>query len=194
MRSAAAANRRYPPSCAATVSSSTPPVLGSEPLLVRMLGNLVENGIRHNRTGGWVDVGLDVVDRSVRVIVTNSGPVVAVEQISGVFEPFQRLDRDRVASSILGSAPAAAIFTGRDVTDLYQEAAMSDSVYRVTEIIGTSSESWEQATRNAVETASATVRDLRVAEVVKLDVTIDDGKLSSYRARLNISFKYVRAD
>jgi flavin-binding protein dodecin len=69
---------------------------------------------------------------------------------------------------------------------------MSDSVYRVTEVIGTSSNSWEDAARNAIETASSTVRDLRVAEVVKLDLTIDDGKISSYRARLNISFKYER--
>lgn len=67
---------------------------------------------------------------------------------------------------------------------------MSDSVYRVTEIIGTSDQSWEQAARNAVETAAKTVRDLRVAEVVKLDLTIDDGKVSSYRARLGVSFKY----
>jgi signal transduction histidine kinase len=77
-------------------------VLGSEPLLVRMLANLVENGIRHNRTGGWVDVRLDVLERSVRVVVTNSGPVVAADQISGVFEPFQRLGRDRVASAGVG--------------------------------------------------------------------------------------------
>ena len=69
---------------------------------------------------------------------------------------------------------------------------MSDSVYRVTEVIGTSSESWEQAARNAVATASGTVRDLRVAEVVKLDVTIDEGKVSTFRARLNLSFKYER--
>jgi flavin-binding protein dodecin len=69
---------------------------------------------------------------------------------------------------------------------------MSDSVYRVTEIIGTSTESWEQAARNAVETASGTVRDLRIAEVVKLDVTIDNGKVSTFRARLNLSFKYDR--
>jgi len=69
---------------------------------------------------------------------------------------------------------------------------MSDSVYRVTEIIGTSTESWEQAARNAVETASGTVRDLRIAEVVKLDVTIDDGKVATFRARLNLSFKYDR--
>jgi len=69
---------------------------------------------------------------------------------------------------------------------------MSDSVYRVTEVIGTSSNSWEEAARNAIETASGTVRDLRVAEVVKLDLTIEDGRVSSYRARLNISFKYER--
>ena len=67
---------------------------------------------------------------------------------------------------------------------------MADSVYRVTEVIGTSTDSWEAATKTAVETAARTVRDLRVAEVVKLDVTIEDGKVTSYRARLNISFKY----
>lgn len=67
---------------------------------------------------------------------------------------------------------------------------MSDSVYRVTEVIGTSTDSWESAARNAVETAARTVRDLRVAEVVKLDVTIDEGRVTTYRARLNISFRY----
>ena len=67
---------------------------------------------------------------------------------------------------------------------------MADSIYRVTEVIGTSTESWEDATRHAVETAARTVRDLRIGEVVKLDVTIDDGKVTTYRARLNISFKY----
>ncbi len=71
---------------------------------------------------------------------------------------------------------------------------MSDSVYRVTEVIGTSSQSWEEAARTAVETAARTVRDLRVAEVVKLDLTIEDGKVSSYRARMNVSFKYERAE
>ena len=67
---------------------------------------------------------------------------------------------------------------------------MADSVYRVTQVIGTSADSWEAAARNAVETAARTVRDLRVAEVDKLDVTIDNGKVTSYRARVNISFKY----
>ena len=71
---------------------------------------------------------------------------------------------------------------------------MPDSVYRVTEVIGTSEESWEAATRNAVETAARTVRDLRVAEVVKMDVTIENGKVTTYRARLNISFKYESGD
>lgn len=69
---------------------------------------------------------------------------------------------------------------------------MADSVYRVTEVIGTSSESWEQAAKNAVETAGASVRGLRIAEVVRQDVTIDDGKISGFRVRLGISFKYEK--
>ena len=67
---------------------------------------------------------------------------------------------------------------------------MADSIYRVTEVIGTSAESWEAAAKNAVETASRTLRDLRVGEVTKLDVTIDEGKVTSYRTRVAISFKY----
>lgn len=67
---------------------------------------------------------------------------------------------------------------------------MAGSVYRVTEIIGTSSDSWEAAAKNAVETAARTVRDLRIAEVTKLDVTIENGTITNYRSRLNISFKY----
>jgi flavin-binding protein dodecin len=69
-------------------------------------------------------------------------------------------------------------------------AEMSDSVYRVTEVIGVSPDSWEAAARNAVETAAKTVRDLRIAEATRFDVTIDDGKVSAYRVRLDISFKY----
>jgi flavin-binding protein dodecin len=67
---------------------------------------------------------------------------------------------------------------------------MADSVYRVTQVIGTSTDSWEAAARNAVETAAKTVRDLRVAEVDQLDVTIENGRVTTYRAKLNISFKY----
>ena len=71
---------------------------------------------------------------------------------------------------------------------------MSDSVYRVTEVIGASTESWESAARSAVETAAETIRDLRVAEATRFDVTIQDGKIASYRVRLNISFKYESGD
>ncbi|MDQ3936394.1 MAG: dodecin family protein [Actinomycetota bacterium] len=67
---------------------------------------------------------------------------------------------------------------------------MADSVYRVTEVIGVSSDSWEDAARNAVETAAKSVRDLRIAEVLRQDVAIEDGKVAAYRIRLAISFKY----
>ena len=67
---------------------------------------------------------------------------------------------------------------------------MAESVYRVTEIVGTSPQSWEAAAKNAVETAAKTLRDLRVAEVTKLDMTIKDGKVESYRARVSLSFKF----
>jgi flavin-binding protein dodecin len=67
---------------------------------------------------------------------------------------------------------------------------MTDSVYRVTEVIGVSADSWEAAARNAVETAAGTVRDLRIAEVVRQDLTIEDGRVTGYRVRLSISFKY----
>jgi flavin-binding protein dodecin len=67
---------------------------------------------------------------------------------------------------------------------------MADSVYRVTEIVGVSTESWEAAAKVAVETAAKTVRELRVAEVVRQDLTIQDGGVLNYRIRLGISFKY----
>ena len=67
---------------------------------------------------------------------------------------------------------------------------MADSVYRVTEVIGTSSESWEKAARSAVDTAAQSVRDLRVAEVLRQDVVIEDGTVKGVRVRLAISFKY----
>ncbi|MGH2908133.1 MAG: dodecin family protein [Solirubrobacteraceae bacterium] len=67
---------------------------------------------------------------------------------------------------------------------------MAETVYRVTEIVGVSSESWEAAARVAVETAAKTVRDLRVAEVLRQDLTIENGAVVNYRIRLGISFKY----
>jgi flavin-binding protein dodecin len=68
------------------------------------------------------------------------------------------------------------------------------SVYRVTEVIGTSTESFADAARNAVETAAGSVRDLRIGEVVREDVTIENGKITSFRVRLAISFKYDTGD
>ena len=67
---------------------------------------------------------------------------------------------------------------------------MAESVYRVTDVIGVSSESWEAAARTAVETAAKSVRDLRVAEVLREDVTIENGQVTGFRVRLAISFKY----
>jgi dodecin len=67
---------------------------------------------------------------------------------------------------------------------------MADSVYKVIEVIGTSSESWEYAARNAIEAAGQSVRDLRIAEVGKLDMKVENGKVTAYRARVKLSFKY----
>jgi dodecin len=66
----------------------------------------------------------------------------------------------------------------------------TESVYKVTEIVGTSAKSWEDAARNAVETAAGKLRDLRVAEIVKMDVKVENGKVKAYRARVHLSFKY----
>jgi flavin-binding protein dodecin len=67
---------------------------------------------------------------------------------------------------------------------------MTDSVYKVIELVGTSSESWEKAAASAVELAGKSLRDLRVAEVKELDVAIEDGRVTTYRAKLSVSFKY----
>ena len=71
-----------------------------------------------------------------------------------------------------------------------KQAGSTESIYKVVEVIGTSTKSWDDAAKNAVETAASTLRDLRVAEVVKLDMKVEDGKVQAYRARLMLSFKY----
>ena len=68
---------------------------------------------------------------------------------------------------------------------------MTESVYKIIEVVGSSKVSWEDAAKNAVETTSKNVRELRIAEIVKLDMTIEKGKVATYRARVNLSFKYV---
>jgi flavin-binding protein dodecin len=70
---------------------------------------------------------------------------------------------------------------------------MAESVYKMIELVGTSTESWEAAARTAVERASSTLRDLRVAEIKELDMTVEDGKVTMYRAKINLSFKYEEA-
>jgi len=69
---------------------------------------------------------------------------------------------------------------------------MATSVYKIIELVGTSDKSWDDAARNAVETASKSLEDLRIAEVGKLDMQIDNGKVVSYRARVKVSFKYKK--
>lgn len=66
----------------------------------------------------------------------------------------------------------------------------SGSTYKIIELVGTSPTSWEEAAMTAINTASKSLKDLRIAEITKLDLTIDDGKVTGYRARINVSFKY----
>jgi len=65
-----------------------------------------------------------------------------------------------------------------------------NSTYQIVEIVGTSKTSWEEAAKIAVQTAGKSLKDLRIAEILKLDLVVDDGKVSQYRAKLNLSFKY----
>ena len=67
------------------------------------------------------------------------------------------------------------------------------STYKIIELVGTSETSWEDAAKTALETAGSSLKDLRVAEITKLDATLENGKVTSYRARLNVSFKYTKS-
>ena len=69
---------------------------------------------------------------------------------------------------------------------------MNESVYKIVELVGSSKVSWEDAAKNAVKVASKSLKELRVAEIVKLDMTIEDGKVALYRAKVNLSFKYLK--
>ena len=71
---------------------------------------------------------------------------------------------------------------------------MAGSTYKIIELVGTSDSSWEEAVKIAVETAGESLKDLRIAEITKLDTTIENGKVTSYRARLDVSFKYHKGD
>ena len=91
---------------------------------------------------------------------------------------------------ICAAVKATGVLTSANA-EKAKERAMSDSVYKVIEIIGTSKDSWENAAKIAVERASKTLRDLRVAEVMSQDLVIEDGKVSAYRTKLSVSFKYT---
>ncbi len=93
---------------------------------------------------------------------------------------------------ILQIYPAALSDTPKGHMSLQtrKEGKMADSVYKVIQLVGSSGNSWEEAARNAVETAGKSLRDLRVAEVAKLDMKVEDGKVTAFRARVNLSFKY----
>jgi flavin-binding protein dodecin len=67
---------------------------------------------------------------------------------------------------------------------------MSDSIYKIIEIVGTSPTSWEEAAKNAVETAGKSLKDLRIADVIKMDMKVENGKVAAFRTRVNLSFKY----
>jgi len=77
---------------------------------------------------------------------------------------------------------------------IFQEAAMTESVYKVIELVGTSTESWEKAASAAIEAASKSLRDLRIAEVTQLDMQIEEGKVRAYRTKVKLSFKYQPGD
>ncbi|MFO7760540.1 MAG: dodecin family protein [Thermodesulfobacteriota bacterium] len=69
---------------------------------------------------------------------------------------------------------------------------MAGSVYKIIELVGTSEKSWEEAAKNAVETAGTSLKNLRIGEISKLDMKIENGKVMAYRARVNVSFKYEK--
>jgi flavin-binding protein dodecin len=87
-----------------------------------------------------------------------------------------------------GTSPAAS--NNRDRRNQMAKKSAAEGIYRVTEVIGTSTVSWEDAAKNAVAAASKSLRDLRIAEVVKLDMKVDNGKVTHYRSRILLSFKY----
>jgi flavin-binding protein dodecin len=94
----------------------------------------------------------------------------------------------RVRSGMLCEYSAAGdLLNGEEIM---AKASVGEGVYRIIDVIGTSESSWEDATKNAVETAGKSLRDLRIAEVSKLDVKVEDGKVIAYRARVQLSFKY----
>jgi len=99
-----------------------------------------------------------------------------------------------LVSSFLYSPFELPGLSGRNMNPYMRRCDMANSTYKIIELVGTSTKSWEDAAKGAVETAAKSVKELRVAEVTKMDMTIENGKVTGYRARITVSFKYVRAD
>jgi len=97
-------------------------------------------------------------------------------------------------SSFLYSLFALPGLFGLNIIPYIRRCDMANSTYVIIELVGTSTESWEDAAKNALKTASKSVKELRVAEVTKLDMTIEKGKVTAYRARITVSFKYLKGD
>ena len=112
-----------------------------------------------------------------------------VSAVSGHADREMKLRRSaRVRSGISCEYSAAGDLLNRE--EIMARASVGEGVYRIIDVIGTSESSWEDATKNAVETAGKSLRDLRIAEVSKLDVKVEDGKVIAYRARVQLSLKY----
>ena len=90
----------------------------------------------------------------------------------------------------LGRIPAHAIVLSHQARENEMAKKVRSGVYRIVDVVGVSKNSWEDAGRRAVETAASSLRDLRIAEVTKMDMTVENGKVSSYRTRVALSFKY----
>jgi dodecin len=135
--------------------------------------------------------GVRCLDRPAGQAGSPRARYIALRRLSVGVRP----GRDLCPGPMPGTVPIVEICDSRNVPNIEERmVAMADGVYRVTEVIGVSDESWEAAARTAVETAAKTVRDLRIAEVLRQDVAIENGRIRSYRVRLAISFKYEGSD
>jgi dodecin len=92
--------------------------------------------------------------------------------------------RPAIADRVVG------VGRGQSGTEHERESEMAEGVYKIVEVVGVSEKSWEDAGRSAVETAAGSLRDLRVAEVTKLDMKVENGKVAAFRTRVSLSFKY----
>jgi dodecin len=108
-----------------------------------------------------------------------------------IFPFFFALD---LPCSFLYSPFALPGLFGLNMNPYIRRCDMANSTYKIIELVGTSSKSWEDAAKGAVETAAKSVKELRIAEVTRMDMTIENGKVTGYRVRVTLSFKYVRGD